>query len=272
MLVLVGSGAIIRRMNKFTAERQDETYLKHVDGIRSYLLQHYLPELPYHNVSHAKHTIDVSEELRGRIQMHLPDEAPSQFVTAISAAGHDAGYPRYHRDTSVRQQHDTAEDYACHITEGALRDQAVDEATRNEIKQNIISTRLGQRCKTWGQLILCEADLDNTTRDFQADMVPATQSLRHEYYILGGKRHTEALFFAGSLGVLATYQHVNLHFPRRDQAGPELTRRHERRRQNLQLLGETILADAQVNATEAVQKVQSLGQDVLHNIGIKLPE
>jgi hypothetical protein len=155
-------------------------------------------------------------------------EVPSLFLARTAPATHDEAYFRFYSDPKIRDKFKDPEEYAMDLYAERARGSKyrIDEQTIAEGQGMIRGTRAGERCRTWGEVILCEADIHPTTQEDTAQMDEDTQVLYGEYRVTN-KEITELGYELLALGVLKTIQMINLSFPRMGEVGYFAERRKQ---------------------------------------------
>ncbi len=196
-------------------EEQDERYMHLVPEIDAIFQEGYDDTtLEYHVWTHGLSTFDKNKFYRDELRALGIPGIPGEFMTHIDSKGHDFRLKKFFDlKRNGNNTYSAAEDLT--VSEGSevLRAFGVDDFTVQEFGDNIIGTKVGVRCNTWGRFTLCAADLRGTGEDYETVMKPDTEKLRVEKENLEEIQVDPARFAVGSLVLLARYHFENLYVP-----------------------------------------------------------
>lgn len=251
-----------------TPQQQDDLYLPKLSTVREALIEGYSPELEFHAPEHEAAVFERANANRQLLLTREVEGIPGAFVTGVSASGHDTGFNDYF-SFGLKWKYGSAEAYAARLTDEVLVREKVDKQTRKEVHDNIFATKAGVRSRTWGQFILCEADLHNTTGDYDTDMAPNTNKLRAEFARLTGTDLGDIGYKLFSLRLLATYHQVNLNFSRIATAGGDFIALRDQMGTNLRKMLEEIASQTGEQMFELVKRI---GGPALRLFGVSKSE
>lgn len=228
-----------------TSAEQDERYLELIPSIEDEAKSGYDDRLLFHPWSHALEVREEIVNIREKLIETGKTNVRSRFLSEVEALLHDYGYMRFMElKKTGHNPYKSSEHLA--VTEGGdlLKRHGVDDATIKEYRDDVWGTKLGVRCRSWGKMTLCLADLSNTQSDYDEVFAPATERLRQETEIIEDKEIDPNLFAISSLVVLSRYYWENLSIPRLLLSSKEFRERRANMRRNLVRLGSEQAAHA----------------------------
>lgn len=233
---------------EMTSQRRDKLYLPMADDFVAEALAKYdtgdfteqLAATPkgrgYHIQPHGQQVHDTSVTNRQILLEAGVSEllVPSLFTTRTASASHDEAFYEYYGNPKIQAEHASPEAYAMYLyrKRGESRRFRLDEQTIEEGQSIIATTQANKQCLTWGQLIVCEADVHMTTLENTERMDEDTEVLHGEYQITTNKTISKLGYNLLSLGILKTINMVNMNFPDIEKV-EYFAVRHEQMRQNL---------------------------------------
>ncbi len=250
-----------------TPAEQDERYLPYLPVVEEALFEHYDPRLPYHWRRHGEETRDKSLYFREML-MARGFNMPSEFVTVVSADGHDAGTFAFHR-FGLKKKYGSAENYGSHLTTGILELCGTDKYTVEEIRDIQRPTKAGIKCVTLGEFNLCLSDVYNTCEDYDSVLVPKKELLRQEYSLLKDEDLGEDGYTDFTLGILPDYNVVNLDFDGIRELGEEFTKARQKQAENLLRMFTERTRSLGSNSERLIKYARKLGPSMmkLANLG-----
>ncbi len=174
-----------------TSEQQDARYGELLPDLRAAARMEYSNLFEFHPYLHARRVASAAVGRLTRLEDAGAADLPSHFTLEYAGEMHDAGLAKFYGvDGHVKldpNPYACPEDLSIHIAKKHGREKGIDEATLDEVGEDIGTTKAGVRARSWGGFLLCLSDIESAGGDFNTVFMVDGAKLRREWLLVKGE-------------------------------------------------------------------------------------